>query len=324
MSDGDGLICAYALDGAGGGRPLTWDAIEAWEPSAGVLWVHLDRTGEKARTWLEQSSGIDPVIQSVLLMEEVRPRSLQSEDALLVILRGVNLNPGAEPEDMVGVRLWIEPQRIITVRHRRLMAVNDIREKLDSGHGPSAPGDFLVQIADRLIDRMGPVLSDLDDSVDQLEDEVLTAESAQLRTRLSGLRREAITLRRYLAPQRDVMARLQMEQVSWLDAAERVKLREIADRITRYVEDLDSARERAAVTQDELNSRLSDQMNRTMYLLTVVAAVLLPPSLLTGLLGINVGGLPGVESPWAFYLVLALIMLMAPLEIWVLRRLRWI
>ena len=107
-------------------------------------------------------------------------------------------------------------------------------------------------------------------------------------------------------------------------AGDRAVLREVADRTTRFVEDLDAARERAAVVQDELNTRLSDQMNRTMYLLTVVATVLLPPSLITGLLGINVGGMPGAEQPWAFWVVIVLLLVLAGVEIVVLRRLRWI
>ncbi|MBT5413906.1 MAG: hypothetical protein HOH66_07100 [Rhodospirillaceae bacterium] len=71
----------------------------------------------------------------------------------------------------------------------------------------------------------------------------------------------------------------------------------------RHVEDLDAVRERATVVQDELNNRIPDQMNKTMCVLTVVAAILLPLSLLTGLLEINVGGMPGVDSPLAFSLV---------------------
>ena len=76
--------------------------------------------------------------------------------------------------------------------------------------------------------------------------------------------------------------------------------------------------------QDELNSRISDQMNRTMYLLTVVAAVLLPPSLLTGLLGVNVGGMPGVDNPMSFAVVVVLIIAIAIVEVAVLRHLKWI
>ncbi len=153
---------------------------------------------------------------------------------------------------------------------------------------------------------------------------MLREHSAELRLGIAGLRREAIALRRYLAPQREVMARLTTSHAPWLGAGDRAVLREVTDRTTRLVEDLDAARERASVVQDELNTRLSDQMNRTMYLLTVVATVLLPPSLITGLLGINVGGLPGAEQPWAFPIVIVLLLVLAIVEIVVLRRLKWI
>ena len=243
---------------------------------------------------------------------------------MLVILRGVNLNPGADPQDMVGVRVWLEPNRIVSLRHRRLMAVSDLRDAIEAGAGPTGPGDFLYRLSDRLIDRMGPVVDQLDDRVDELEDAVLTEHSAALRTKIGEIRREAISLRRYLAPQRDVMSRLPMEQASWLEAGHKAHLREIADRTLRYVEDLDAARERAAVTQDELNNRLADQMNRTMYLLTIVAAVLLPPSLITGLFGINVGGMPGVENIWAFTAVVLGLITIGVVEVILLRRLKWI
>jgi zinc transporter len=324
MTEDDGLICSYLLDGRGGGRALGWAEIARWRPQDGLLWVHLDRAGSAARRWLQQDGGLDPVIAGALLAEEVRPRELRIEDALLVVLRGVNLNPGADPEDMVGIRIWLEPTRIVTVRHRRLMAISDLREAIAVDRGPTSPGQFLVMLSARLIERMGPVLDDLIDEVDRLEDTVVTAHSADLRGALGSLRRQAIALRRYLAPQREVMVRLALEQTSWLVAQDKAYLREIGDRTTRFVEDLDAARERAGVVQDELNNRISDQMNRTMYLLTVVAAVLLPPSLLTGLLGVNVGGMPGVDHPMSFAIVVALIVAIAVVEVAVLRRLKWI
>jgi zinc transporter len=324
MSEDDGLICAYLFGGQGGGRALGWPEIADWRPQHGLLWVHLDRAGSEARRWLQEHGGFDPLIAGALLAEEVRPRALRVEDALLVVLRGVNLNPGADPEDMVGIRVWLEPTRVVTVRHRRLMAINDLREALDARRGPTGPGQFLVMLSARLIERMGPVIDDLIDEVDRLEDAVVTAHSAELRGALGNLRRKAIALRRYLAPQREVMARLAMEQTSWLQADDKAYLREVSDRTTRIVEDLDAARERAGVVQDELNSRISDQMNRTMYLLTVVAAVLLPPSLLTGLLGVNVAGMPGADNPLSFAVVVGLIIALAVVEIAVLRHLKWI
>jgi zinc transporter len=171
---------------------------------------------------------------------------------------------------------------------------------------------------------VGPVIDELVDRADRLEDVVLTAESGELRGDLADLRREAIALRRYLAPQREVMVRLSLCQAPWFQPEDRARLREVSDRTLRFVEDLDAARERAAVVQDELNTRLSDQMNRTMYVLTVAATVLLPPSLITGLLGINVGGMPGSDNPWSCWVVILLLVFLAIVEVVILRRFKWI
>lgn len=325
MDDTGGLLFAYLLDGKGSGKELDWNGVRAWRPDDGVLWVHLDRTGEEAGYWLTKETGIDAATTETLLMPVAnRPRVQRIGDGLLVVLRGVNLNPGNEPDDMVGVHLWIDSHRIITLRRRRLMAGTEIRDLLVKGEGPRNPSDFLSELADRLLQPMTPVINDLDDAVDRLQTELLTTTSATLRRQLQDIRQEAINFRRYLAPQRDALSRFQTEQTSWLLDLDRAYLREIADRTLRFVEDLDSVRERAAIAQDELNNRLSDQMNRTMYLLTVVAALLLPPSLLTGLFGINVGGMPGTDSTWAFAFIAVLIPVLAVVEYVVLRWLKWI
>ena len=67
-----------------------------------------------------------------------------------------------------------------------------------------------------------------------------------------GFRRQAISLRRYIAPQREVISQLQLAQVTWLTSTHRAKIREVADYLMRYVEGLDAARERMGVMQEEL------------------------------------------------------------------------
>ena len=324
MNDRRGFVFGYRLDGKGGAIETGWDERDGRAPKGTMQWLHLDYTDEEVTRWLKTGSGIDEVVCEILTAEETRPRSLPVDDGLLVILRGVNLNPGADPEDMVSIRMWIEKRRVITVRHRRVMAVENLRASLVSGKGPTDAGSFLEDLADRLVTRMGVVLSDLDDAVDALEDEVLTRESYELRPKIADIRRKTISIRRYLAPQREVMSRLQNERVGWLDDMARVRLREIADRTTRYVEDLDSIRDRAAVTQEELNSRLAEQMNKTMYVLSIVAGIFLPLGLLTGLLGINVGGMPGTDSASGFAIVCAVLAVIVVAQIYVFRRMRWL
>lgn len=323
MTDSAGFLFAYCLDGVGGGKSIDADGVKCWAPEQGTLWIHMDCNESSTQEWLENESGIDPLMQEALLATETRPRSLVFKDAMLVILRGVNLNPGADPEDMVSIRFWLEEHRIITMRRRKVMAIEDIRLAVEDGSGPVGSGGFLEELSERLIVRMGDVITDVDDAFDALEDEVLMQKSYELRPKLATLRRQVISLRRYIAPQRDVIARLQGEKVKWLNESERMHLREVGDRTTRYVEDLDAIRDRATVTQEELSSSLTEQMNTTMYVLSIVAGIFLPLGFLTGLLGVNVGGIPGTESPWAFSIFCVFLVLIVWWQIWLYKRKKW-
>lgn len=324
MDRTEGLIYGYRLDGKGGGQHLDWSGLARWQPGDGVLWIHLNREHPNAERWMREESGLDEAVVDALLEDETRPRSVGLGEGLLVILRGVNLNPGADPEDMVSIRLWIDAGRVITMRARRIMALQDLQETLASGTGPCRPGDFLAELSLRMVERMEPIIESLGDRVDDLEDSMLRDKIETIRENLADVRQEAIKLRRHLAPQRDALARLERENRPWLEAEDKGRLREAADRVLRYLEDLDAIRERAAVIQDEITNRLSQRMNRTMYILSVVATVILPLSLITGLLGVNVGGIPGASYPWAFAIVIVILIAIGVFEIWLFRRLRWI
>jgi len=325
MEHDGGLVFAYILDGKGGGEPVHWDGVRSFDRSSGrTLWVHLDYHGEEAGKWLMQESGLDPVVTEALTEKETRPRAHVHAGGISAILRGVNHDPAADPEDMVSVRVWVESGLVITMRHRRVLAVDDLRKTVEAGNGPDSPGEFLDMLSDTLLDRMGGVISRLDDEVDDLEELVLSAESYELRPRIADVRRKAITLRRYLAPQREALARLTTEKTDVLDDVHRSRLRESADRATRYVEDLDSARERASVTHEELDGRLSERMNKTMYVLSIVATIFLPLGFITGLLGINVGGMPGAGDPLAFWGVCLFLVVLVGAELYLFKKKKWL
>lgn len=322
MSLDKALIYAYEFAGTGSARPLGMADLK--EPAAvtGWRWVHLDRAQPETERWLKAGAGLDSLAISALLEEETRPRVASIDAGLLVILRGVNLNQGADPEDMVSIRVWLDERQVITLRHRKVMAAQDLRDSIDQGLLPVSPGEVLVRLTGFMIDRMGPILADVNDAVDELEEEVLESPGFELRTRLSKLRRQAISLRRFLAPLREVLTHLASGRISLLTDLDRNQLRETADRLTRYVEELDSARDRAAVTQEELAGRMADEMNRNMYVLSIVAGIFLPLGLLTGLLGINVGGIPGTQSDAAFYVVCGILLVLSGVVLWLFKRFR--
>ena len=285
--------------------------------------MHLNYTDAVSESWLKEKSGLDELVVTALTNEDPRPRSSVMNNGLLVMLRGVNLNPGEDPEDMVSIRCWIDSKRIISTRRRKLLSVTDLSKAIANGSGPTTTGEFLVDLSSRIVERMADVVDGIADKADLLEEQVLTVQSHILRPKISGLRREAISLRRYLAPQREAMSRLYNERVPWLSDLERMKLREVADSTTRYIEELDASRERAIVIQEELISQISEQMDKRMYVLSMVAAIFLPLGFLTGLLGINVGGVPGAEYKGSFYIFCGILILVSVMQIYIFKKLKW-
>jgi zinc transporter len=324
MANENGLICAYKFDGKGGGESLDWKSLPK-ASDASDTWVHLQIDDERAQSWLRDESGIPDVAAEALLYEETRPRcTLVGDDGLILTLRGVNLNPGADPEDMVSLRVYINKERVVTVRRRKLISIDNIQNCLKNMTGPNSMPEFLLMLTGSLLERMAPIISDIDDAIDEMEDRIIENSHSSIRAELWKLRRQAIALRRYVSPQREAMAHLVSERISWIDSQTAQQLRENADHITRYIENLDSARERASIVQDELTTRLSEQMNRNMYVLSVIAGIFLPLSLLTGLLGVNVAGIPGDKWPWAFTAVTVGIFVIGWIEYTLFRRLKWI
>lgn len=323
-STNTGLLAAYRLKGDGTGQAVDWLAAQREPQGEGFLWLHFDLTNADSQQWLYQQSGLDETIGDALLAEETRPRTVVFPDGLLVILRGVNMNPGADPEDMVSIRLWIEKDRVISTRRRRLLSVDALKADIASNNGPATPGELLIMLCRHLMSRMSSVITELDERVDTLESEGLDSSRYQLRNELGAIRREMISLRRYLAPQREAMNRLVNDRNTILSEQNREQLRESTDYLIRYIEDLDAMRERASLIQEELVNRMAEHMNQRMYILSLVAGIFLPLGFVTGILGINVGGIPGTEDSHAFEYVLALCLLLVGVGYLIFKRQKWL
>ena len=281
-------ICAFDVTG-GVATPVT----ESWPAPQGAgdyRWLHLDLTRGGTGDWV--AAHLPEIAAAALMQAETRPRFDLEDTGLLLNLRGVNLNPGAEAEDMVSLRLWVSDGTIVSARLRRVFAVDDLREMLESGEAPQTIGGFLVRLAKGLTDRIEAVSLTLEDKVDALEDGGTDE--------IAPLRQKVIKLARYVGPQRAALDSLVEVETLYLDAQRRSRMREVANRATRIVEELDAMRERLVALQDHRDAEAQAKLTHNNYLLAIVAAIFLPLGFLTGLFGVNVGGMPGVESSVAF------------------------
>ena len=277
-----------------------------------VHWTHLSLTDSEHVEWLKTHSGLSQSAIDMISAEETRPRSIPSGKGLIIILRALNMTPGQDAENMVSVRIWISEKRIISARRQVLMSVTDVYQELKAGRGPRSEGSFLTELINSIADRIGDFVNTIEDDVGAAEELLETAKPGEFRAALSSLRRQIAVVRRFLAPQRDALDRLNHLPSAFLDEHDRQRLREESDRISRYLEDLDLAREQAVVLQESFVTQMAQEQNSRMYVLSVVAAIFLPLTFITGLFGMNVGGLPGVESPLGFAAAM-IIMLVASL-----------
>jgi zinc transporter len=323
MSEQFGLIAAWVLDGKGGGRELDWAGLRAYRPEDGPLWLHLNRTMTQAQTWLAMEAGLDEVVAEALLDNETRPRCATIGSGVLINLRGIDRNPGADPDDLASLRIWVENGRAISARRVPITAVSRLFDQLAKGKGPCNLGEFVVAVAEHIADDIEPDVLKLGEAVDEIEEKALTHRDEGCMERLGEVRQRVNGLRRYMVPQRQALDRLTALKFDWLGDAERRLLHEVTEQTARFVEDLDSVRDRALVVTDLLEHRLGLKLNRVMYMLSVIATLFLPLTFLASLMGMNVGGIPG-QGAWGFVAVSAVMGLVLTALVFLFKRLRWI
>ncbi|MEI8630974.1 zinc transporter ZntB [Vibrio sp. PP-XX7] len=265
--------------------------------------LHFDYDDAESQQWITEQSGLNEITIDGLISEDSRPHVLTRNNNLLAIFRGVNLNPDSQPEDMISLRVWTDGRRLISTQRRRLISTEDVLASLNEATGPKTIPALLIDWVERIVTRMSDTVDKLEDDLYDIESMLDTSDPREIRPAILRLRRQSIGIRRYLAPQREAINHLIDKQLNWMDDLDRLRLKSISDRQIRHIESIDMLTERASMVQDELINRMSEEINQRSYVLTIVAAIFLPLGFFTGLMGINVGGMPGVNDPGAFWIV---------------------
>lgn len=303
LENGKEIVYAFLLDGKGGATRLDGEQVANWKPENGVLWMHLDGNQENVDTWVHLHSGAPTFLSEAFLDDGNRPRLVVHLDMIFISLRAINFNTSDVPDDMVFLHLLLTKDRIITLRHKRVKATSQLHHQCENNEAPIDVSDFFYQILAFATDRIGEVVDEVFDKVDEAEDDLVGNNTQNLRSKVADLRRQTINLRRFLWPQRDLLYQIADIKLEWFHNDKQSKFKEIAEKYNRYIDDIRAIRERAAITQEELNSTTNERLSKTMYILAIVSTIFLPLTFLTGLLGINVSGIPFANHPFAFAFV---------------------
>lgn len=298
------LVTAWQFDAKGSGVELSLEEVQSAAQDK-LVWVHLDAMHPEARKIMQDLVDLDGHVEASLFADNTRPRCDVFDDGYLINLRGVNVNEGKDPVDMIAARIWISGNRIISLRRQPMLAFNDLRHALTKGRGPLGQGDFIARIANSLTERMSPILETIDDRITAFED--MGYLDSKTDGELVELRQDIARLNRYITPQQQALLKLSNLDADWLSDADKATVRHALDSVMLYLEELKELKERMQILTDQLQTQSNGRIEHTMYVLSVIAGIFLPLGFLTGLLGINVGGMPGVEDKNAFWLVTILI-----------------
>jgi len=313
-------IISCQLDGKGGLIPINdSEVIDCDRP----CWLHLNYTHSESADWLMSTPLIPDTVRAALSGDSMRPRVSRLGDGFMITLRSVNLNTESRPDQLVAIRVFINDKLIVSTRRRKVFAIDEVLTDLQNGNGPVDGGSWLVDVCDALTDHASEFIEELHDKIIELEDALLD-QRVPPRGELALIRKQIIVMRRYMAPQRDVYARLASERLGWMDDDERRRMQEIADRLGRGLDDLDASVARTAVLADEITTVMADAMNRRTYTMSLLAMVFLPTTFLTGLFGVNLGGIPGGDWHFGFSVFCLMLVVLVLGVAWWLKRRKWL
>lgn len=320
------VIFAREIDADGVMRSIGWDRVRVWKPQrdGNILWAHLDRNVPEVGQWLCSHLGLSAATTDAITSNQNRPRAFREGNSLATILRGINSEEGGAADDLVAMQIWADASHVVTLRRRRLQAPKDVLADIEAGATCVTVGDLVTRLVEQTVSRIGSVVLDMNDRIDELEALCEQERIEDVLTSISQIRRKCLALKRHMSPQHDALIHIARDGPEWLSADNRARIRETIDQLHHYLEDIDVSKESVIVLQDDLNNRAAAQTNKTSYLLSIVAAVFLPLGFLTGLLGMNVGGLPGTSLHSAFWISCAGMVVLVVIQLLVFRKLRWL
>ncbi|HEY0446687.1 MAG TPA: zinc transporter ZntB [Allosphingosinicella sp.] len=293
------MSCTALIVADGPVRSVSADEAASYR-GPGFIWVHIEGADETDLAALKGQGDIPDVAANALVATETRPRCDRIDFGALVNLRGLAAVETEDSDRLVSIRLWVRAGKVNSVARRPLAATALVREQMEAGLVVD-PGDLVAAFAKAISKQLDPQVAQLGDTLDDCETELEPRQVYKLRIMIAQIRSDAIAFRRFVSPDRDALETLSHLDFEWLQDDDRLHIREAADRFARMTEELEAVRERAALLHEQLTDMRAEQLDQRSLLISIVALIFLPLTFVTGLLGMNVQGIPYADRPWAFW-----------------------
>jgi len=310
-SDANGLICGFRFHAGRAAEaiesPAGAAAIASAPADGSFVWLHFNLAHAAAESWLRTHSGLDESFYEALHEGSRSTRIERVLDTLFAVLNDVTFDFAFEASDVAT--LWISARShvVITARRSPLRSVDRLRAAVKRGERVESAAALLDHLLRDQADELQRIARKATDRVDEIEDALLAGRTEKLSAELAQLRRMSVRLQRLLAPEPGALFRMLSSPPSWVAANDRQRLQQASEEFSVVLRDIGALQERIKLLQDESAARVAEENNRSLFILTMVTVLALPINLVSGLFGMNVGGVPFNQEPLGFWVVLALI-----------------
>jgi zinc transporter len=302
LPDHRGLICGFLLRPQLPPQPLEWETLAGELASAnGVVWLHFNLSDVRARNWIANCERIPEVAKDLLLGRDPHIQLESLKDSFMGVLGDLHYDFEANPDSLGLLRVYIDRHCMISVRGRPLKAIDRLRLAANHGEQMETSLDLLVHLLEFMTEIFGNVILTSREVVDEIEDQILKGTFQDKRGEIGNARRNLARLRRHLNGNRQALSqRLIPHLPSWCRSTEISELRRNLELLDALVQDLELVQERARLIQEEMAGRLQERVNQNLYVLSIVTTIFLPVTLITGIFGMNVGGVPWTQESLGF------------------------
>ncbi len=304
-----GVIAAYQFQAQANvevHHDLLTEALSGAHCGQGHVWFHLNGKNDHARAWLTACSLIPEDARDFLLDANAAPGRVELIDgAVAACLSDLAYEFGGDPGDIQSFRFFLSKDSLITIREAPLTTTNRLRLTIRDGKQFATSLSILNELLGYQVNTLHKIVDEAEDRIERIEDRIFGGAQTVEEGALARVRWLCGRLQRRFAPEQKVLAVVRRSQSALIsnDDAEA-----LADRVQLFDEafaEIADLQSRARLLQEEMNSRQASATSRNLYILSIITALLLPITLVTGVFGMNVAGLPGTKSEDAFLWVLA-------------------
>lgn len=306
LVDGDGFVRGFRFTASGICETLPAHGTQDIpDTDDGWLWLNCDFGDDTLPALLGGLPQLTPLVRDLLLSTDDK---LKADTFGLAIAGVSNDYEKATPIDVRRGLRWrfaVLPNLLVTVCSRQGYSLSQVSTDILNGRQFRGPLHLLAAFINEFSLTSFSLLVEISDRISESEEQLLDGPDKVGSEFFGQVRRRLLYLNRQVIPIFAFLTNLMPQRPSWVDEADVADLRRVAERLDSLHDDIELLRERVHSLQEDFTAREAERANRRLTVLTIVSAVLLPPTFITGLFGMNVGGLPLQHSPHGFLVAAA-------------------